>query len=234
MSRVQSLAALVFVVVVAISIGGVLALGRPASPPTDGNSAVGAAPPTDSQEGASTQDPGDGAEPDLNPDQPAEVPGGNCQSVAEVVDRVPPTIESMSMYRATAVVATVVEVGEAQWNTTDGKAPDRGSAFDVVRLLRLHAEDTIDGKDLGSDITVWVRGGTIGCSNFLYSDFPADIEPGQRYVLFLHEDQLETKLGGVVKAIQMWPVDGKDRVETPVEGPLALSEFTTKLRAASE
>lgn len=169
-------------------------------------------------------------DPDARPDQPSE----DCMFVRSILDRLPPTVEAMAAVRASIVVGTVVEVGLAQWNTEDGRVPealDELSPDDVLRLLRVAVDDAWVGN-LNGTITVWIKGGSIGCWQFLHADFPNELEKGQQFVLFL--DGVAPHAGGLTGAgrvLQMWPVGDGGTVATPADGRLATSELRGRLQS---
>lgn len=129
---------------------------------------------------------------------------------------------------STAVVSgTVEEIGDAQWNTPDGKAPVNQPAayWDVMRLIRLAPVDTLKGQL--SSTTAWVPGGTIGCLTFVVEGY--DVEVGQEYLFFMRDIDPDTGLQGTSRARLIWPIREDGTVSTPIDGRLSVVEIAERI-----
>ncbi len=158
-----------------------------------------------------------------------------CRHFAEIVDRVPPTIEAMARRKLTIVAGTVTDVGPGQWNTENAEPPASVNdlyPYDVIRLLRISTDASLAGDIAGPLLTIWVPGGSIGCSEFINSDAPSNIESGQRFVLFLDRVPLRNGLANVDRAVQLWSIGGSDLVSTPEDGAMSVAELVSRLNTA--
>jgi hypothetical protein len=157
---------------------------------------------------------------------PEELPGP-CLNHTTVFDRARTTIEQDAAMSSVVVIGTITEIGEAQWNTTDGRAP-RGRDIEpshVLRLLRVKVESVVNGT-APSVVTAWIPGGQIGCHGFTMGGF-ADAQVGRRYVFFLNETPPRNGISGVSAAWQTWSVE-EDSVVTSFEGNVPLGVFVER------
>jgi len=157
---------------------------------------------------------------------PEELPGP-CLNHTTVFDRARTTIEQDAAMSSVVVIGTITEIGEAQWNTTDGRAP-QGRDIEpsqVLRLLRVKVESVVKGT-APSVVTAWIPGGQIGCHGFAMGGF-ADAQIGGRYVFFLNVTQPRNGISGVGGAWQTWPVE-EDSVVTSFEGNVPLGVFVER------
>ena len=163
--------------------------------------------------------------------EPAQLPGP-CLNHSTSIDRVAPTIETLSRTASDIVVGRVVEVGPSQWNTPTGDPPegeDDWDAFNVFRLVRFSVDDSIKGT-APADLVVWVSGGTIGCHEFTMELVPGSLKAGQRYALFLNATAPQAKLAiSALMVDQMWPVDSAGRVATPEDGTVTVPTLRAKV-----
>lgn len=176
----------------------------------------------------------DAAEPPLAPAASPEPATDKCQGAGSIIDRAPPTVDLMVHVSTAIFVGTVTEVGPARWNTKDGRAPE-GDAFpsDVVRLLRVEVSDQFVGDAGATRVTVWIRGGQIGCSLYWSSDYPADISAGQQFAFFADGAQPAFEIAGTQRVQQMWPIDKDGMIATPEEGPLSRNGFAEAVERAA-
>lgn len=171
-----------------------------------------------------------GAEPSFSLGAGAQPPNSECVTVRTVVDRVPMTLDTAFRLQDGVVLATVLEVGPAQWNTLDGKPPidaDEAGAFNVMRLVRLSADRVWDG-DIEGTFVASVAGGTIGCWTFLHEEVP-EVVSGRQYAVFLHGTPLLAGLEQVHAVRAMWPIDPDGRIRTPEDGLLTVAEFSQRI-----
>lgn len=169
---------------------------------------------------------------DLAPATPPEELPGPCLNHDTMVDRVSPTIETVGRASSTVVLGKVVEVGPGQWNTPTGAAPeeDDWDALHVMRLVRFEVETSVKG-DAPADLVAWVQGGTIGCHVFRNEEMPAAIAVGQRFALFATVQSPSANVAiPALRANQLWRVDAKNEVMTPVQGAVPVSTFAAEAR----
>lgn len=246
MKVLSSAAARVVVVAFLLTMGSALLLTSPPAPQSLGS--AGATPTVQEDRTAGPSVAGTVSSPrateviaeasliPLAPAAPAEAPWDDCSGQVEIIDGLPPTVEFMSSLSSSVILGSITEVGPGRWNTEVGRAPaDEAdiSPHIVMRLLRVEVEQQLAySANSAPTLTVWVRGGTIGCSRFSYSEFPDEIEPGQRFVFFL-DDHLAPENGPVEvqRVYQMWPVDAERRVTTPVDGVVTVEELAARATA---
>jgi hypothetical protein len=163
---------------------------------------------------------------------PTELPGP-CLNHVTTVDRVAPSIETITKVSSDVVVGKVAHVGAAQWNTPTGdipESPDDYDAFHVMRLVRFTVDDAIKGGPK-SQVVAWVAGGTIGCHTFFSEEVPDPIRVGQRFALFLDSGAAGVGLStAALHAKQVWAIDSKDRVVTPEDGLVSIATFTSRVK----
>jgi hypothetical protein len=225
MSRVMQLAATVVAGTLLVAVVA-LAGGFRLHPPP------GAAPsaPNESAARVPTVAVVDAAEPPQTPDAPAEPPNAECMTVVSSVDRVPMTLEGRLKTQDGAVLATVLDVGPAQWNTPDGEPPadiHDVTASDVIRLVRLSADQVWSG-DIADTFTTSVVGGRIGCWNFVSDEVP-EVLLGKQFAIFFLGSPNRAGLEGVRSTVTLWPVDEEGRIVTPEDGRLTAAEFTQRV-----
>lgn len=174
--------------------------------------------------------------PALQPISPPEIPWSDCDGTYALADHFQLSVEFATKASTSVVTATAIEVGQGQWNTPGGK-PDATTSsdvnpFDVMRLLRLHVDESINGKELAETTTVWIRGGKLGCALFSYSDYPDTIEPGQRFAMFVRDLSPKVEIGAIPFAWQMWSIDEEGVVSTPEDGKISSGELAARVGAA--
>lgn len=170
-----------------------------------------------------------GEEPPLSPDVPAEPPSSECMTVMSSFDRAPMTLDGRLKIQDGAVLATVLEVGPAQWNTSDGRPPAEirhVAPSDVIRLVRLSADHVWSG-DIDGTFTASVVGGTIGCWTFASDEVP-EVVPGKQFAVFLLGTPHRAGLEQVHATLTLWPVDEEGRIVTPEDGRLTVAEFSQR------
>lgn len=163
---------------------------------------------------------------------PPELPG-ECLGHGMVEDGVPPTVE-VATRRADAVVeVTVLDVGEAQWNTKDGRLPTGEVEYldpsNVLRLLRVRVDRTQAGSMPTETATVYVLGGTIGCHRFIVAGL-ADPVPGKRFLMFLGASR--SRFAAVRQVQELWPIED-GAVITPVDGRVPVDEVRRRVEAVA-
>lgn len=213
----------VVALVVALAVLSPIFAGRDGPPPTASGSAVGGVAPT-SPAPPSSPIPTESSLVPLDPlTAPEELPGP-CLNHTTVFDQARTTIEQDAARSSVIVIGTVTDIGKAQWNTTDGRAPQDPDieASRVLRLLRLNVEDVVKGT-APSVVTLWVPGGQIGCHGFTMGGF-ADAQVGRRYVFFLNETPPRKAISGASAAWQTWSIAG-GTVVTSFDGNLPLDVF---------
>ena len=154
---------------------------------------------------------------------PEELPGP-CLNHTTVFDRARTTIEQDAAISSIVVIGTITQIGEAQWNTTDGRAPEGPDIepSQVLRLFRVKVESVVKGT-APSVVTAWIPGGQIGCHGFAMGGF-ADAQVGGRYVFFLNETPPRNGISGVSGAWQTWSIE-EDSVMTSFEGSMPIDVF---------
>jgi hypothetical protein len=176
----------------------------------------------------------DGPGPPLTPYVPADPPSSECRTVMSVVDRAPMTLEGRFRVSDGAVLATVLEVGAAQWNTPDGQPPaevDDLAPSAVMRLVRLSADHVWSGN-IDPTFTASVAGGTIGCWTFVSDEAP-EVVPGRQFALFFLGSPDRAGLDQVHATLTLWPVDREGRIVTPEDGRLTVVEFSQRFEQFS-
>jgi hypothetical protein len=161
---------------------------------------------------------------------PEELPG-ECLTHTTIVDRIATTVETNAALSSAVIQATVNEIGAAQWNTPDGRAPElQGiNSFQVMRLVSVVPTATLSGQ---ADTTLyWVPGGTIGCHTFAATGF--ELESGAEYLFFLAGNDPKSGQKGTLQVREAWPVVAGS-VRSPSEGELSIEAVTDRLGAASK
>ena len=179
----------------------------------------------------------------VDPARPPATLPPPCFSVTSIYDRAVTTPAEDALRSTSVVIGRVVDVGDAQWNTTDGEPPSPSRAAgptDVVRLIRVDVEGQIRGATVPKVSTVWIHGGTIGCTQFGISDASLRLDTGDRFVVLLNADPLRLRLtggpfdpssGGLLHAWQLWRISGA-RVTTEFERDLSLDVLLDGMRTA--
>ena len=99
-----------------------------------------------------------------------------------------------------------------------------------MRLVRFTVDDAIKGGPK-TDVTAWLQGGTIGCHTFFSDQAPDPIKVGQRFALFLDTEKPEANVpAAALRAKQVWEIDSKDRVVTPVEGLVSIATIKSRVK----
>ena len=224
---------LAFVTITAVAIG-LLALvrsgpdepPRPSPPPvvTIGPS-VAAVERSPVQSSSATLEP-----VALDPRESPQAPPGECSTSTTIREFATTTIGEVARGSRAIVVATVVQVGAARWDTVDGHVPRRSDrdAFHVVRLARIRVDDVLAGA-LESNVVAF-SGGAIGCWQFLMDWTPSDIRPGDRSVLVIRGAPNDPLLADVGLVSETWPFEG-GRVRARESGPLTIAELRAAIAA---
>jgi hypothetical protein len=224
-TAVIRLAAALAVVVAVIAVAPLIR-GNPATSPTP--SSAGGVVGLSTSLATSSPTPSAIASQQLDPAaSPEELPGP-CLTRAIAYDRMVTSIEQDAASANAVVVAKVVRIGGAQWNTQSGRPPgeDNLDALHVMRRFEVSVEEVVRGTaPLGA--VLWIDGGVIGCQVFLG---PSSVDVGSRYVLFLTNAAPRTTFAGYGYAWRVWPITGT-LVSTEFDGELPLT--TVIERAAS-
>jgi hypothetical protein len=210
---VAALAVVVAVIVVAPLIGG-----RPATSPTPGT--AGDVAGLSTPPATSSPTPSAVALQQLDPAaSPEELPGP-CMGHNTVYDRMVTSIEQDASSANAIVIAKVVRIGGAQWNTQSGRPPGEHNldAFHVMRRFEVSIETVVRGTAPRVAV-LWIDGGVIGCQVF---DGPSSIEVGSRYVLFVTNAAPRTTFTGFGYAWRVWRIDGRS-VSTEFDGDVPLA-----------
>jgi hypothetical protein len=165
----------------------------------------------------------------LDPIESPEPPAGPCSTGSMIREFAPLSLAAIARSSKAVVLVTVLEVGAAQWNTPDRRAPahPHPDPTDVIRLARVRVDELLAGG-LASDVVAF-SGGTVGCWSFLMDETPSELRPGDRYVLIIREGGLEAFLPGVMLVSRTWTFAG-GRVAAPLAGPMTLAEFRAQIR----
>jgi hypothetical protein len=150
----------------------------------------------------------------------------------------PFTTATLAGYGWDFVVADVVGLDAAIFNTPDGSRPSEFPAQPtfprpnnnaetmIYTPINVEIDRVISGRWSPGPGQFLVEGGTIGCFTMWVSPVP-HVEPGSRYVLVLSEaldDGGEDPLP-LHKARFAWPVDPTGTVATP-DGPKSIDQLT--------
>jgi hypothetical protein len=176
--------------------------------------------------------PNEAAYMPLDPSPPPEAAEGPCGTTVQVVDRLVSSIETAVGASPTVVIARITGIGDARWNTPDGRAPARSAVTStgVIRLVQIDVGSVLKGMT-PVDLTVWVPGGEIGCHRFTPGLIP-DLAVGGQYVMLLDGGAAAASPDGVGGVSEMWEVED-NRVATPFE-VLPLSEFMERVARVVE
>jgi hypothetical protein len=163
-------------------------------------------------------------------------PPPDCDGAYSLLEWVePPSIDSVAPRASSIVVGTIIGVGAGQWNTETGQPPrdaeDIDPYLDVMTVVRVRVDEVLAGTT-GPITTVWFPGGKIGCATYSVSDYPGDVDMGQRFVVATRELTPRTGLEGVEQIEAMWRIDDHGRVSTLYDGTMPLSELAARVRAA--
>lgn len=217
---------LLALVVAVVTLAALIAGGRIAQPTSRLPAADGgpSAPPLLTPSLA----PSDAALLPLDPTSPPEPLTGRCESYSTIFDRLITTIEQDARASPAVVVGTVTGIGHAQWNTPDGRPPQRPDidASRVLRLLRVGVETVVKGS-APTVVRLWIPGGVIGCNRFGMGGFPSVVDVGSRYVFFLGDIPPRTKLDGSIGVQKMWSVEG-GLVATDADGRVTLAALIAR------
>lgn len=168
----------------------------------------------------------------------SQAPPPDCDGRLEILDRAVPDTSWIAGWSSASVLATITEVGPAQWNTANGGPPTGGEIsplLDVMRLVRLTVEDPLTGEPTPDSLVAWLPGGTIGCASFsVLGGWPLELNVGERFVFFLQDDVNPASELGVPYVFSMWPVNHDGIVDTPSEGQLSIVEVADRLQAAEQ
>ena len=160
-----------------------------------------------------------------------ELPG--CKMYVSTLDEIAETVEMVTPGSLLVAIATVTDVGPAQWNTPDGAPPESDEDYDamhVMRLVRLDVDRAFKGSP-AAPLTIWVQGGKIGCSEFITSAAPRAIDKGDQFALFLDWAPPQAGTKGVLHSIAIWPVTANG-IQSPGEGVISADRFATLAAAA--
>lgn len=172
--------------------------------------------------------PGAGAiqlDPASPPQEPSE---DQCAFWQTTIDRMGLSVEQWAAASTAVLHGTVEDIGEAQWNTRDGKPPigEKPIAYsDLLRLIRIAPAESLKGQ-LSSDV-LWIPGGTIGCVTFIAEGF--DLEVGGEYVFFLRDLEPLSGLTGIPRARLVWPIQKDGTVATQIDGSLSIDTFRERV-----
>lgn len=178
-----------------------------------------------------TARPDDAAVTPLDPATPPESPSpDDCAIWQGTTDRLALSLEQWAAASTSVVRATVADIGDAQWNTIDGRAPAgrQPQPADFMRLIKLAPAETMKGE-LSSTIA-WIPGGTIGCLTFNIDEYSVEI--GQEYLFFMRDLDPATGLQGTIRARLLWPIEADGRVTTPSDGKLSVAEIAARVAGA--
>jgi hypothetical protein len=137
-----------------------------------------------------------------------------------------------------AKLAPVVVVGVfrgyrgPKWNTADGSKPTQNEFKEkparLFRPITIDVDGAIRGDGSGGRRAI-VKGGSLNCDRVTYSN-ELVLEAGGRYVYFLVPVALSNgKDSKDLLAIAAWPVGAGDLVETPMDGPVKLSDLASTM-----
>jgi hypothetical protein len=174
-----------------------------------------------------------------NPESPAPVPTPlatplpelGCGTSFTLGDAPAPTLANRAAVASAIVIATVLEIGPAQWNTSDGSAPKSvrpPSRAHIYTPVRLVVDQSVKGSVVRR-VTVRIPGGTVGCYSFWFHPTP-DVKPGRQYAFFLGQgvDATGNPEARELTAFEAWPILA-GVVATPLDGDLTLPAFGSQV-----
>jgi hypothetical protein len=179
-----------------------------------------------------TDAPTDSAGETPRPPDAGSPPGvGDCYGV-QLTANMPPLSVALLMEASDAVViGTVTKVGQAKWNTKDGRKPPNGinnagaERPTVYTPIDVQVTESWHGNEKPGNLTVVNEGGEADCVTLAVTDGPVlDLE--KQYLLFLGPsvNSLGEPNPEVPIVNAAWPVNGDGSVATAVEGNLTLDE----------
>jgi hypothetical protein len=142
-----------------------------------------------------------------------------------------PTIERLSKRSPVVLDATFKGYGTPFWDTSDARRPTpedvNSGAAQILTPVELDVTDALKGEAQGAGrVVVW--GGEIGCDRFTTDQVP-DIVAGSRYVIFLLPQTKPEGPTGNSWIVAAWPVNAKEEVETPLDGPRSLAQLKAEI-----
>lgn len=158
-----------------------------------------------------------------------------CVTHRTTYDRVPPTLGQETSSASLAIVGTVSAVASARWNTSDGSAPaaDVAAASTVYRLVTLKVDSAMKGNP-GPSIQLRAPGGRAGCEAFIPDGVPVDINVGDKLAIFAQNlPALDANGANAPTVVDAWLVGSDGTIQTPADGTLTVSSFTSKVTSAA-
>jgi hypothetical protein len=157
-------------------------------------------------------------------------------------DRPDPTIENRSASSSAVLVGTVSSIEPGRWNTPTGDRPDElidtpGQSTIIYRPVAIKTDSLVRGEARGSELTVRWLGGQAECD---YAGFEGgsalDLKLDSQYAFFLgaSTNADETQTEKELTILGSWLVTADGRIETPLDGTLSISAFTTQVERAPE
>lgn len=167
--------------------------------------------------------------------QPEASPGCGVDEIS--ADGPAPSISNRTRGSTVVVVATVVDVGSARWNTPDGSRPafatlpPRGAY--VYRPVTLKVTAPLKGSTPTS-VTVRLPGGTADCFTFLVDGAP-NLVVGHAYAFFLGPSRTASGADdtATLTVNEGWSMSQSGAVQTPLDGSLSIPALSAAVAAAS-
>ena len=147
-------------------------------------------------------------------------------------DRASVRVAELARVSTFVLEGTITSIGQAEWNTPDGRPSSTVSATDVRRIATVEVGSGVEvggsGKNLdrGTSVSVALPGGTIGCDAYRLDGF-VDADVGDRVVLFVQPVEADRAGAGLGMARVGWPVGMDGSVQTPEDGELLSGDLVS-------
>jgi hypothetical protein len=200
-----------------------------------GSGSIASTKPSESQSVSSSSKP-----EDTEPPAPESTEG--CGGLTRSIEFLPFDTKSLASYGWGFVVADVVGLERASFNTSDGMRPDDFGAPNKAPIndsttiytpVSVVVSASLSGKASSGPSQFLIEGGTVGC--FTMDVYPrVSVEPGSRYVLIVSDATKADGKGAMDQQRIMfaWPFDDKGLVLT-VDGAMSVDELTELVAEAA-
>lgn len=113
------------------------------------------------------------------------------------------------------VKGTVTEIHEARWTTEDGKRPEEITEHEIFHTADIKVGNTLMG-DTKEELTLRIRGGTVGNMSMNAEDAPTLIE-GDQAIFFIEKENSHYELFGAAHGVFYLSGDKAVRRKAPAK-----------------